>query len=120
MLGSLPQVRTAYDDVTLTGDGFTLRAPTLEDVDDIAAACVDEETQRWLPLPHPYTADHARHFVGQTAPQQLDKTTKPPPKSPAPLSLSIEPQQHQNAASSPDLHLQSKIPQKPSPLCVPT
>ena len=28
-------MRNAYDDVTLTGDGFAPRAPTLEDVDDL-------------------------------------------------------------------------------------
>ncbi|MCC6498242.1 MAG: GNAT family N-acetyltransferase [Propionibacteriaceae bacterium] len=37
----------------------------------IALACSDTVTQRWLPLPQPYTEDEARIFALQIAPQVL-------------------------------------------------
>ncbi|YAL84446.1 GNAT family N-acetyltransferase [Dermacoccaceae bacterium W4C1] len=64
-------MRTHFDDATLTGQGFTLRALTDHDIDDVAAACQDPLTQQWLPLPQPYTAQVARSFVLEMAPAKL-------------------------------------------------
>lgn len=63
--------RRAFDDVVLEGDGFRLRRPALTDVDRIVAACIDEETQRWLPLPRPYGPAEATGFVETFASQAL-------------------------------------------------
>src|SRR6476646_1001667 len=58
------------DDVVLEGEGVTLRRLTEEDVDDVVAAASDPETQRWLPLPRPYSADDARWFIHTFAAEQ--------------------------------------------------
>lgn len=42
---------------------FALRPPTEDDVDWIAAACVDPDIQRWTVVPSPYGIDDARVFV---------------------------------------------------------
>ncbi|MFF1923519.1 GNAT family N-acetyltransferase [Streptomyces sp. NPDC058221] len=47
---------------------LTLRPFTSEDIEDTRAACSDELTQRWLPLPRPYTADDARAWCADVAP----------------------------------------------------
>ena len=60
-----------FADVVLESEGVTLRAFTGGDLDDITAFCSDEETQRWLPLPSPYTVDDARWFVEAFAREQL-------------------------------------------------
>lgn len=44
----------AFPAVTLTTDRLVLRPFGAGDVDAVAAACSDELTQRWLPLPRPY------------------------------------------------------------------
>ena len=38
------------------------------DFADLAAACADELTQRWLPLPRPYTVEEARAWCTETGP----------------------------------------------------
>lgn len=35
--------------------GLRLRELRESDLDDLAASCADPQTQRWVPLPHPYT-----------------------------------------------------------------
>ena len=48
----------------LEGGEIRLRPFADSDVDDLIEACNDPETVRWLPqLPHPYTAEDARHWV---------------------------------------------------------
>ena len=49
-------------DVVLDSRGVILRPFTEADVDDVVVAATDELTQQWLPLPRPYTRDHARWF----------------------------------------------------------
>lgn len=61
----------AFRDQDFDGYGVRLRALRAGDVPDIAAACVDDECQRWLMLPYPYTEDTAREFVGVVAAQDL-------------------------------------------------
>ncbi|USQ81832.1 GNAT family N-acetyltransferase [Ornithinimicrobium faecis] len=63
--------RRAFDDVVLAGEGFLLRRPVLSDVDRIVAACTDEQTQRWLPLPRPYGPAEATGFVQTFAAEAL-------------------------------------------------
>jgi len=63
-------VPRTFDDVSLTGSGFSLRPLTEADTDDVAAACRDELTQKWLPLPQPYTAETALAFITRLAPAQ--------------------------------------------------
>jgi RimJ/RimL family protein N-acetyltransferase len=67
----MPPVPPTFPDVVLTGIGFTLRPLTERDIDDVAAACRDELTQKWLPLPQPYTTETARAFITRLAPAQL-------------------------------------------------
>ncbi|QBX56490.1 N-acetyltransferase [Nocardioides seonyuensis] len=57
-----------FDDEVLAGDGFRLSTLDLGDVEDVTSACRDEVTQRWLPLPNPYTCDAARSFIEEVAP----------------------------------------------------
>jgi len=47
-----------------------LREPVVEDAAAVAAACIDPEIQRWLPLPDPYTEDDARMFLRELVPAQ--------------------------------------------------
>lgn len=61
----------AFPSAELVGDGVLLRPLRLDDVPDVAVAGADPLTQRWLPLPSPYTEDDARWFVEQFAPGQL-------------------------------------------------
>lgn len=63
-------VPSTFSDVILTGNGFELRPQTERDADDVAAACRDELTQKWLPLPQPCTADVALDFITRLAPEQ--------------------------------------------------
>jgi RimJ/RimL family protein N-acetyltransferase len=51
--------------VTLTDGRLLLRLPEAQDVPDITAACQDELTARFVPVPVPYTEEHARAFVEQ-------------------------------------------------------
>jgi RimJ/RimL family protein N-acetyltransferase len=36
---------------------------TFDDIDRVVFACTDESSQRWLPLPSPYTEAEARSFI---------------------------------------------------------
>lgn len=63
-------VPTTFPDVCLTGTGFELRPLTEQDAADVAAACRDELTQKWLPLPQPYTTETALTFINRLAPEQ--------------------------------------------------
>lgn len=58
-----------FEDEVLEGDGFRLSPLGPGDVEDVTSACRDETTQRWLPLPAPYTADAARAFIDDIAPE---------------------------------------------------
>ncbi|MFD0556043.1 RimJ/RimL family protein N-acetyltransferase [Stackebrandtia endophytica] len=60
----------AYPD-RLTGEGFTLRPATLDDVDDMVAACNDPAIGEHLHgVPRPYTAEDAREFILTTIPDK--------------------------------------------------
>ncbi len=58
--------------VTLTAGDLTLRPLTDADADDVAEACQDSETLRWLPLPRPYSVVDAEWFIGTFAPRQRE------------------------------------------------
>lgn len=47
---------------------LVLDAPTDDDIPDVLAACLDAETQRWVPLPSPYTRESAEFFVRSYCP----------------------------------------------------
>ncbi|MDN5796337.1 MAG: GNAT family N-acetyltransferase [Intrasporangium sp.] len=59
-----------YADEPVAGAGFTLRPLRIADAPDIVAACSDEQTQAWLPLPHPYTRADALRFITEVAAAQ--------------------------------------------------
>lgn len=60
-----------FADTTIEVHGVVLR-PFLEaDIPSIVAACSDPLTQRWLPLPSPYTDSDARAFAFEIAPRCL-------------------------------------------------
>lgn len=64
-----------FTDTHFHGDGFDLVVLEGRHVDDMVVGCRDEETQRWLPLPQPYTPEAARSFVDRVAPtMQADGT----------------------------------------------
>jgi RimJ/RimL family protein N-acetyltransferase len=66
----LATTRLFPDDAVLTAEGFVLRPLCEADTADVARACADEVTQRWLPLPSPYTEEVARGFITEFAPAQ--------------------------------------------------
>jgi RimJ/RimL family protein N-acetyltransferase len=51
--------------VTLTDGRLLLRLPEAADVPAIAAACQDEQLAHFVPVPVPYTEEHARTFVAE-------------------------------------------------------
>lgn len=56
----------------LRGQRVVLRALRAQDAPDVAAACSDELTQRFLPhLPAPYTLEDAQWWIGQGAPAAI-------------------------------------------------
>jgi len=57
-----------FHETTLTAGDLTLRPLTESDADDVAEACQDPETLRWLPIPRPYTLANAECFIGTFAP----------------------------------------------------
>lgn len=71
----MPTQRRAFDDVVLEGDGLRLRRPALVDVPRVVAACTDEETLRWLPLPSPYGPVEAISFIETRSPTVLREGT---------------------------------------------
>jgi RimJ/RimL family protein N-acetyltransferase len=50
---------------TLAAGSLLLRPPEERDVPAIVEACQDEAIARWIPVPVPYTEDHARQFVAE-------------------------------------------------------
>jgi RimJ/RimL family protein N-acetyltransferase len=53
------------------GDGaVTVRAWRGADLDATVVACADPELARWLPIPQPYDAAIARHWLGVMVPEQ--------------------------------------------------
>lgn len=61
----------------LTDGVVLLDELTFADVPRVVAACTDAESQRWLPLPSPYTEADARAFIGSrvTAAETGDELT---------------------------------------------
>ena len=57
------------DPVELTAGRLHLRPWQPSDADAVLTACTDPETQRWTTVPSPYTAEHARAFVGEVSAQ---------------------------------------------------
>lgn len=57
-----------FPDVVLRTRRLVLRALLDEDVDAIVAAVSDPLTQRWLPLPDPYSREDAMSWVREQAP----------------------------------------------------
>lgn len=57
-----------FHEITLTAGDLTLRPLAGSDADDVAEACQDLETLRWLPIPRPYTLANAEWFIGTFAP----------------------------------------------------
>jgi RimJ/RimL family protein N-acetyltransferase len=51
--------------VTLTDGHLLLRLPETGDVPAITAACQDETLARFVPVPVPYTEEHARTYVAE-------------------------------------------------------
>jgi ribosomal-protein-serine acetyltransferase len=62
------RVSHRFADEVLEGEGFRLGPLDRGDVEDVTAGCRDEGTQRWLPLPTPYTPEVALAFIEETAP----------------------------------------------------
>lgn len=62
----------AFPETTLTAGDLTLRPFRGADADDVTMACQDAETQRWLPLPQPYTRASAEWFIGTFGPSQRE------------------------------------------------
>ena len=63
-------MENVFQDVVIEHGDVVLRTLRPGDVADVVAACTDIETQRWLPLPHPYTDKQAREFIEAWAPRQ--------------------------------------------------
>jgi RimJ/RimL family protein N-acetyltransferase len=57
--------------LTLRTPRLVLDAPRESDILAVFAACQDEQTQRWVPLPHPYTRASAEFFVRSYCPHGL-------------------------------------------------
>lgn len=57
--------------LTLRTPRLVLDAPRESDIPAVLAACQDERTQRWVPLPNPYTRESAEFFVRSYCPHGL-------------------------------------------------
>lgn len=55
----------------LVTERLVLDAPGETDVLDVLEACLDAETQAWVPLPQPYTRESAEFFVRSYCPHGL-------------------------------------------------
>ena len=55
----------------LTTPRLVLDAPRESDIPAVLVACQDAETQRWVPLPEPYTRESAEFFVRSYCPHGL-------------------------------------------------
>ncbi|MEJ7754354.1 MAG: GNAT family N-acetyltransferase, partial [Candidatus Limnocylindrales bacterium] len=58
-----------FPDVSIETPRLLLRPYRGEDAPDVALACRDELTQRWLPLPNPYTDADALAWCTEMAPR---------------------------------------------------
>ncbi|MHB1475006.1 MAG: GNAT family N-acetyltransferase, partial [Dermatophilaceae bacterium] len=67
-----PDTSPVFPQTALTAGDLTLRPMTAVDADDVAEACQDAETLRWLPLPRPYTRANAEWFIGTFGPAQRE------------------------------------------------
>lgn len=65
----------SFDDTPFNHDGLLLRPLREQDLPLVVQACSDEQTQRWLPLPSPYTLDDARSFAFEMAAAELASGT---------------------------------------------
>jgi precorrin-6Y C5,15-methyltransferase (decarboxylating) len=61
-----------FPETTLAAGDLTLRPMGMADADDVAEACRDVETMRWLPLPRPYTRADAEWFITTFGPGQRE------------------------------------------------
>lgn len=60
---------SVFPETTLRTERLVLRPFAAADIADVRAGAADELTQRWFPLPRPYTLAHAAEYVMQTAPR---------------------------------------------------
>ncbi|WP_435300466.1 GNAT family N-acetyltransferase [Timonella sp. A28] len=60
----------------LSGEGIMLRAHTPEDLPRIVEQSQDEASQRFIPLPHPYTLQHAQGFLNDYVEPQWNENTR--------------------------------------------
>lgn len=61
-----------FPDAVIVGDAVVLRPFTEDDVPAVTEAAGDALTQQWLPLPNPYSEEHAREFCTTFSRQVLD------------------------------------------------
>jgi RimJ/RimL family protein N-acetyltransferase len=66
------RARSTFPDVTLETARLVLRSFRADDVGDNALACRDELSQRWLPLPNPYTDADSLAWCTEIAPAMRD------------------------------------------------
>lgn len=72
----LPEGMAAtFPEVTIAAGDLVLRTLGDADADDVAEACQDPETLRWLPLPRPYTRANAEWFIGTFGPSMREAGT---------------------------------------------
>jgi RimJ/RimL family protein N-acetyltransferase len=58
-----------FPEASIETPRLLLRPHRAQDAPDVALACRDELTQRWLPLPHPYTDEDAVAWCTEMAPR---------------------------------------------------
>ncbi|GAA0440433.1 N-acetyltransferase [Actinoplanes capillaceus] len=63
-----PRRAHTFPDLVLRTDRLVLRELRESDAGDVVAGASDEITQRWLPLPRPYTERHALLLINRLAP----------------------------------------------------
>ena len=68
LLELLDRTRPTFPEATLETERLRLRPYLPEDAPDVALACRDELTQRWLPLPNPYTDADALAWCTEISP----------------------------------------------------
>ena len=64
-----------FDGCTLVSDSIVIRPLGFGDQEAIVTAGNDDEMQKWLPLPFPYTIENARWFILDFATQRQDDGT---------------------------------------------
>jgi RimJ/RimL family protein N-acetyltransferase len=64
-----------FSSASLRTDRLLLRPWGEADIDAITAACQDPETQRYVPVPAPYTRAHAESYVRETVPNGRSAAT---------------------------------------------